>query len=513
MPRRRRQPSRKAFARALSAESRECTPQATSTSWSGYDRDLTDAGGTGDDMVDATVADVRGTAGGGVWAPQRRLLTTGLVLAVTLVAFEALAIATVLPVVSRHLGDLRLYGWVFSAFMLASLAGIVTSGTLADRGSLAHPMVGGLALYAVGLVIGGTAPDMPVLVAGRAVQGVGAGVVPALAYVAISRGYPERCRPRMFAVLSTAWVVPGLLGPAVASLIAAAFGWRWVFLALLPLVAVAGLLAARALGRVPFSAPAIKQRVPWLPVAGVVAGAGTVLTALSSGAWPAMAAGGIIGAVLLAFSLRPLVPVGTLAAARGLPATLLNRGLLTCFFFAGDAYVPYTIVAVRHAPVSLSALTLTVSTMTWTGGSWVQARLVGTVGPRRLVRVGEVLVLIGTATMLGVIEPALPPWFAVLSWSLAAAGIGLAYAPLSVATLDLAEPGNEGKATSGLQLCDVLGQALGTGAAGAVVAMGTGEAHRQGVVNAYTCALGVGVAALVAAGRLPARLRSSSSVI
>ncbi len=126
-----------------------------------------------------------------MWAPRRRPLTIGLVLAVTLVAFEALAIATVLPVVGRHLGDLRLYGWVFSSFMLSSLIGIAVAGTLADRGPLGRPMIAGLALFAVGLVMGGTAPDMPVLVAGRAVQGLGAGVVPAVAYVAISPRLPR----------------------------------------------------------------------------------------------------------------------------------------------------------------------------------------------------------------------------------------------------------------------------------------------------------------------------------
>jgi len=188
---------------------------------------------------------------GGIWTPERRPLTIGLVLAVTLVAFEALAIATVLPVVSRDLGDLRLYGWVFSAFMLSSLIGIVVAGTLADRVPLGRPMLAGLGLFAAGLVIGGTAPSMEVLVAGRAVQGLGAGVVPAVAYVAISRGYPDGCRPRMFAVLSTAWVIPGLIGPAIAALVAAAVGWRWVFLGLLPLVAVAGLLSVVALRAVP----------------------------------------------------------------------------------------------------------------------------------------------------------------------------------------------------------------------------------------------------------------------
>src|ERR1700728_4628812 len=101
---------------------------------------------------------------GGIWAPARRALTVGLVLAVTFVAFEALAVATILPVVGRHLGDLRLYGWLFSAFLLASLVGIVVAGTLADRAPLGRPMAAGLALFSLGLVVGGTAPSMVVLV-------------------------------------------------------------------------------------------------------------------------------------------------------------------------------------------------------------------------------------------------------------------------------------------------------------------------------------------------------------
>src|ERR1700749_2732829 len=183
-----------------------------------------------------------GPTDGGIWTPGRGPLTVGLLLAVTLVAFEALAIATVLPVVSRQLGDLRLYGWVFSAFLLSSLIGIVVAGTLADRMPIGRPMLAGLALFAIGLVIGGTAPTMAVLVTGRAVPGLGAGVVAAGAYVALSRGAPAAARPRMFAVLSPAWVVPGLVGPAIAALVAGAVGWRWVFLGLLPLVLVAGIL-------------------------------------------------------------------------------------------------------------------------------------------------------------------------------------------------------------------------------------------------------------------------------
>jgi MFS family permease len=444
---------------------------------------------------------------GGIWTPGRRPLTIGLVLAVTLVAFEALAIATVLPVVSRQLGDLRLYGWVFSAFLLSSLVGIVIAGTLADRMPLGRPMLAGLALFAVGLVIGGTAPTMAILVAGRAVQGLGAGVVPAVAYVSISRGYPESCRPRMFAVLSTAWVIPGLIGPAIAALVASAVGWRWVFLGLLPLVAVAGLLATLALRSVPRPASTARPELPYLPVLGVVTGAGVALASLSSGQLPIVVVGVPAGGALLVVSLRRLTPPGTLLARRGLPATILSRGLLTCSFFAGDAYVPYAITAVRHAPTEMGALALTAATMTWTAGSWVQARWITRVGPRRLIRLGEGMVFIGLALMSVTLLPSVPVALGIVAWAIGGFGIGQAYAPLSVTTLDRATRGQEGRATSALQLFDVLGQAIGTGVAGAIVAgAARGLGHRDGVALAFGFALFVSVISILAGVRLPSRL-------
>ena len=114
----------------------------------------------------------------GLWAPQRRALTTGLVLTITFVASEALAVVTVMPVVARDLGGLRLYGWVFSAFMLGSVAGISVAGREADRRGPAVPFIAGLVLFGAGLLVAGLAPDMSVMVAGRVLQGAGAGASP-----------------------------------------------------------------------------------------------------------------------------------------------------------------------------------------------------------------------------------------------------------------------------------------------------------------------------------------------
>ena len=153
---------------------------------------------------------------GGLWRADRRALTIGLVLTITLVGFESLAISTVMPIVAQELGGLgglELYGWVFSAFFLGSLIGIVVVGGAIDRGGLAIPFATGLGLFAIGLLIGGLAPSMPVLVGARFIQGLGAGAIQPIAYVAIGRTLPESLRPRMFATLSTAWILPGVVGP------------------------------------------------------------------------------------------------------------------------------------------------------------------------------------------------------------------------------------------------------------------------------------------------------------
>src|SRR6266581_5923531 len=195
----------------------------------------------------------------GLWAPQRRALTTGLVLSITFVASEALAVVTVMPVAARDLGGIGLYGWAFSAFMLGNIVGIVAAGREADRRGPAIPFVAGLVLFAAGLIVAGLAPSMGVLVAGRALQGLGAGAVPAVAYVSIGRSLAGPQRARMMAVLSTAWVAPGVTGPALSAEVAHLFGWRWVFLGLLPVVAVAGSIAVPALLRLDAPGPVQAQ--------------------------------------------------------------------------------------------------------------------------------------------------------------------------------------------------------------------------------------------------------------
>src|SRR4029079_15471627 len=147
----------------------------------------------------------------------------------------------------------------------------------------------GLALFAIGLLAGGLAPSMLILVVARFVQGLGAGTLQPIAYVAIGRTLPETLRPRMFAWLSTAWVLPGVIGPAIAGTVGENIGWRFVFLGLLPLIAVAGALTLGALRNVAPAPvhpddPAAVARRGRLPLALAVAlGAGLLTAGLTAG--------------------------------------------------------------------------------------------------------------------------------------------------------------------------------------------------------------------------------------
>src|SRR4029079_5143653 len=102
---------------------------------------------------------------------------------------------------------------------------IAVVGVLVDRLGLILPFTAGLAIFGVGLVVCGLAPSMPILVAGRFIQGFGAGAIPPIAYVAIGRSLPERLRPQMFALLATAWVLPGIFGPVIAAAVATTLHW------------------------------------------------------------------------------------------------------------------------------------------------------------------------------------------------------------------------------------------------------------------------------------------------
>lgn len=434
-----------------------------------------------------------------------RLLTVGLVLTITLVAFSSLAVETILPIVSDELGGVSLYGWVFSMFFLGTVASVIVAGSLADERGTLLPYSIGVVLFALGLAIAGAAPAMPVVVAGRLVQGVGTGAIFASVYASIARGYTETERPRMFAILSTAWVVPAIVGPAAAALIATSFSWRLVFAGLLPFVLVAAVLAVpglRGLG----APPKPGERASRTDAVLVAIGGGLLLAGLSNSAPILAIALFAAGCAIGVPALRRVTPAGTLTGGTGLGAAVLVRGLLTFAFFGTEAFLPLMLREARGLSPTLGGIVLTTGSVTWTVGAWLHERLAHRLTSRVIISTAFALVVLGAIGVLAVLVAPIPVEVAYLAWAVSGAGIGFGYAAISVLVLRLAPADRMGATGAAMQVLDNLGTALGTGAGGAAIAIavGRGLPVQTGIAAAFAVAIAGGLVGLRISGRLDA---------
>lgn len=417
-----------------------------------------------------------------VWARPLRGLTLGLTLVVLAGAFEALAVATIMPATVRELAGMQLYGWAFSGFTLTNLIGISVSGSESTKVGAIPLFLSGVAVFCLGLAVAALASSMAVVVLGRLLQGFGSGVLYTIAYSAISRAYPVALRPRMLATLSSAWVIPGLVGPGLAGLVATATSWRWVFGGLLPLPLVAAALVVPALREHPSTTPPSSQPGKVLHALQLSIGTGFVLQALGHPAsWLALPAG-LFGSVASGHALRGLLPRGTLLAREGQPAAIATMALITFAFFGSEAFVPLALSHVRAVPTALTGLPLTAASLTWTLGAWLPVRVAGRVSRRALVLGGLACLALGIAGTTLVLLPYVPTVSVYATWAIAGLGMGIAFTATSAAILDAPEADGSAQASASLQLAQALGAAWATGIGGAIVAAPfAGDPPRLGI--------------------------------
>jgi MFS family permease len=440
----------------------------------------------------------------------RTWLTIGLVGLVTAAAFEGMSVPTVMPRMVGDLGDLDLYGWAFSAFWLTNIVGITLAGADADRRGPSRAFAVSMLLFAVGLLVAGLAPTMPIVILGRAIQGFGSGGIASIVYVVIARAYPPEGQARMIAALSSAWVVPGLVGPALAGVVADSIGWRWVFLGIvIPILAlaVAPLIQIRSL--TPLAASS-GSRMRGAGSAMLLAAGSTIaiagLTPPVPILLPLMVGSGLTLAVI---GLRPLVPAGTLRVARGRPAIAASVFVFTFAFLGVEAFVPLAVTTIRGAGTIAGGLALSAAAVTWASGSWIAARLALARGePRRPQVVGGLLLLaVGTVIVAVVLLPGAPVAIALVGWGVAGLGMGIGYSTLSLLVLETATAGEEGASSAALQLMFTLGTAFGAGIGGAIVALADAGVLR--LVTSVAIVDGLMVLAalggILIAWRIPAR--------
>ncbi|MET7339055.1 MFS transporter [Nonomuraea sp. NPDC005650] len=409
-----------------------------------------------------------------ILSPEYRTATVGIVLVITLVAFEGMSVGVAMPAVAHELNALDLYGISFSAFLIASLFANVVAGLWSDRRGYQLPFLVGVVLFVAGMALAGAAHSAALFLVARAVQGLGAGASIVALLVMIARVYPEGLRPKVFAAVSAAWVVPAMVGPAVAGFVAEQWGWRYVFYGIIPLVIPALVMLVPAL-RMPASSHEPSQGPRSRPVAMTLAatatagGAGALLQGVDllhrqpvTGAVETVA-----GLALLIYGLYRLLPPGALRLARGLPTTVLMRGFFSAAFFGVNSFIPLALQEVKSFDLKLAGVALTTGALGWSAGSFLQSRRAGEAYKRIRLGAGCVTAAILICTLC--VLPGVSGWIAVPAWIVAGFGMGFGMTTVSVTALRQSPVNEQGANSAALSVTDMLGSALAIGVAGALV--------------------------------------------
>jgi MFS family permease len=405
-----------------------------------------------------------------LFGPTQRAVTVGIVLLITLVAFENMGVGTAMPALIADLGTVSQYGWPFLAFIATNVIGTVLAGRWSDAHGPKAVLLGAPAVFGLGLFVAGTASTLTQLLIGRVLQGLSAGATGVVVYVLIALIYTPRARPAVFGLISAAWVVPSLVGPPISALVTEQFSWHWVFLGLLPLVVVALLLVLPASRGLPTPADPPKAR-PGVVSAAFAAAFG--VTALSWSGQHTTYVGLVVAlaaAAVLFQALRRLVPEGTFVARPGIAAVVAGRALIAGAFFTTAAYLPLMLTSTHGWSLTAASAPLIVGSLGWSGASAWQGRHPD-LSRAMLLRVGFLHLAVGLAALLLVAPSWGLAWLALPAVGVAGIGMGLGFSALSFLLLQCSGPTEVGFNSSSAQLADQLSQAVFVGIGGALLAL------------------------------------------
>lgn len=431
-----------------------------------------------------------------LFSHEYRAVGIGIFALVALTAFEALALTTVMPVISADLDGAGLYAAAFAGTLVASVVSVVFGGNLVDRRGPRPAFVLGLGFFAAGLVLAALTPDMVVFVVARLLQGLGAGLTNTALYVLVVRVYPEALRIKVFAGFSAAWVLPSIFGPFLAGVIADTLGWRWVFGVSIVILVIAATLLVRVLGAL---APE-RTSVPWRrsAIAAAVVLAVAVMTLNTVAEHPVLGwvLGGAAALAVAVWCVTRLTPRGTLLARAGLPAAVLTRGLAFGSFAGAEIYIPRLLTARDDYPPTLAGLALSIAGVTWFLGSTLQGRVADRLSVRTAAGLAALAVLVGMCGIAVSVMLSAPAWTVIAMWPLVGFGLGSAYPRVTDFALARADDDAEGFVSAALQISDATAAATALAIAAVVFA----------VLSAGSATIAVTFGAVFAIAAVPALL-------
>ncbi|MBI2080483.1 MAG: MFS transporter [candidate division NC10 bacterium] len=311
-----------------------------------------------------------------------------------LAALDATVVGTAMPTVVASLGGLSLYAWVFSIYMLGATTSMPLFGKLSDLYGRRRLFLAAIGIFTAGSTLCGAAASMPQLVGARAVQGLGAGGIFALAQAIFGDLFSPEERGRMQGYLASVWGLSSIVGPLLGGLIVDTFGWRWTFLVNVPVGACAAAVIHRGLT----GALARGSRRP-LDIPGAFALTGAVLalllaalrlgetgTLVTPGTLVPLALFGILSGTLLHLERRapePVLPL-RLFENRAFSVSILAATLSGVGMFGAISFLPLFVQGVLGGSATLAGSVLTPMSLGWSSGSTLGGRLVNRMGYRAL---------------------------------------------------------------------------------------------------------------------------------
>jgi len=396
-------------------------------------------------------------------------LKVGLMLCVAAISFESYAVLTAMPAAAADLGNLELYAWTFTAFVIAMTFSIVASGQFTDRYGPVQPMMAGFAIFAVGLVIAGLAPTMWVLLLARFTQGLGAGTMNVAVMVLIARAFDAKERAVLMTWFSACWMVPAFIGPPLAGWIVTISSWHWVFWSVLPVMAVGGILVLRPLRTVelaPEEPHELKKRLMAL--------AALVAVGLALIQWAGQRLDlfsivlGIAGLAAVVFGLPPLMPKDMDWTGKGISGVVGARLFSAGAFFGAQSFMPLMLIQQRGLQEVITGVMLTIGAIGWMLGALLQMQSWLSWRRDQMVLVGVSGIAAGVGLLaVSAFFPETWLLLVAVAWIVAGFGMGLQNPSTSLAVMQLSVEDELGRNTSSLQVGESLGSSLFTGLAGA----------------------------------------------
>ncbi|MGR3500381.1 MAG: MDR family MFS transporter [Limimaricola soesokkakensis] len=393
-------------------------------------------------------------------------------------------VSTALPVITADLGGLNRMTWVVTAYLLASTVGAPIFGKLGDLFGRKAVMQAGLGVFTLGALICGVAPSMEVLIAGRAVQGLGGGGLIVVAMAVVADLLPPRERSRVQGALGGVFGLSTVVGPLVGGFLVQSLGWHWIFFANLPVVAVAWVVLQSALrGRAPGARPRIDVAGAALLTATL---SGLVLVTSMGGTvlgWgePAMLA--LIGATLaslmgfLFVESRAVEPILPLSLFRLNAVAVVNAaGLLVGMAMFGTiTFLPLYLQVVQGVSPVLSGMFLLPMMGGLIGASMVSGRVMGRTGRYKALPVASTALLALAMLGLSRLGPETPLWQVVALMTATGLGIGPMMS-VGVAAIQNAVPRSMlGVGTASANMFRLIGGSLSTSIFGAVFGAGLAQ--------------------------------------